>query len=249
VNLVEESGLTISNFKLTKLSKQEAEQHCETHKGKPYFNDLTTHLSSDLVLAIEIIAENCIGKVKDLASNIRSKFGQDQIRSAVLSSESATAAAKELDFFFSGKSSLQSSAYFNNCSCLVVKPHLITENYVGQVMDAVLNSGFELSAGEMFWLDRPSAEVLLKEFRNFWKSTRESYPSTANSSRNSPTDPALPSKSAKKMWSQLSASCAALTIPNSPKQCDQNPCAQFSAETRPKTESTAPTSRKMECWR
>lgn len=148
---------------------------CQSYRGKPQFNEQVGHLSSDLVLAIEILAENCIGKVNDLANSIRQKFGGDQIRSAVMASESASSAAKEIELFFSGKSSLQSPAYFNNCSCLVIKPHLITENYVGQVMDAVLNSGFEISAGEMFWLDRPSAEVLLNQYRNFWKFTKELF--------------------------------------------------------------------------
>ena len=32
-------------------------------------------------------------------------------------------------------------------------------------MDAVLNSGFEISAGEMFWLDRPSAEEFLEVYK------------------------------------------------------------------------------------
>ena len=92
-----------------------------------------------------------------------------------ISSESASLAAKELEFIFSTKSPLQSPAYFDNCSCLVIKPHLITENYIGQILDAVLTSGFEISAGEMFWLDRPSAEVLLQICRNFWKYIKESF--------------------------------------------------------------------------
>ena len=77
-----------------------------------------------------------------------------------------------MEFFFSGKSPLQAPAYFNNCSCLVIKPHLITENYVGQVFDAVLSSGFEISAAEMFWLDRPSTEVSILKCRSFWRFIR-----------------------------------------------------------------------------
>lgn len=94
------------------------------------------------MLAIEVLAENCINKVRDVGTAIRQKFGADQIKPAVLFSESASAAAKELEFFFSNKSTLQASAYFNNCSCLVIKPHLISENYAGQIIDAVLSSGF-----------------------------------------------------------------------------------------------------------
>ena len=164
INIIEESGLTISNFKMAKLSKQEAELLCQSSRGKPHFNEQVSHLSSDLVLAIEILSENCVGRVNELANSIRQKFGSDQIRSAVLASESASAAAKEIELFFSGKSSLQCPAYFNNCSCLVIKPHLITENYVGQVMHPVLNSGFEISAGAMFWLAHDP--FLFSIFRN-----------------------------------------------------------------------------------
>jgi nucleoside-diphosphate kinase len=42
---------------------------------------------------------------------------------------------------------------------LVIKPHIISEGYIGQIFDTVLTAGFEISAAEMFWLDRPSAEV------------------------------------------------------------------------------------------
>lgn len=111
---------------MAKLSKQDAEKYCEGLRGKPQFNELTSFISSDLVLAIEILSENSINKVKELANSIRSKFATDQLKQAVLCSESSSAAAKEIDLFFSASSPLQSPAYFNNCSCLVVKPHLIT---------------------------------------------------------------------------------------------------------------------------
>lgn len=50
---------------------------------------------------------------------------------------------------------------------MVIKPHMVAEGYIGQILDAVLNAGFEVSALEMFWLDRPSTEVtflIIKEF-------------------------------------------------------------------------------------
>ena len=163
---------------MAKLGRQEAERLFEAHKGKPYFNDLANHATSDLVVAIEVLADNCISKIKDFVNSARGQFGSDSIRSAVYGSESTAGAAKELELFFSNKSPLQAPAYFTNCSCLVIKPHLITENYVGQVLDSVLSSGFEISAAEMFWLDRPSAEVCLPPHRNFYKFIRESSQNT-----------------------------------------------------------------------
>jgi nucleoside-diphosphate kinase len=111
---------------MAKLSKQDAERLFEAHRGKPYFNDLTTHAASDLVVAIEVLADNCIGKIRDFVAGARGQFGSDAVRSAVYGSESTAGAAKELELFFSSKSPLQAPAYFTNCSCLVIKPHLIT---------------------------------------------------------------------------------------------------------------------------
>lgn len=180
LNAVEEAGFSLTNLKMARLGRNEAEQVLEAHKGRPYFGELAALLASDLVLALEVLAENCITKVKDFVGSVRQKFGTDQAHPAVIGSESTSSAAKELEIFFSAKSQLQSPAYFTNCSCLVVKPHLVTENYVGQVLDAVLSSGFEVSAAEMFWLDRPSAEVQTNLLRNFWRFTREWCRSTAS---------------------------------------------------------------------
>lgn len=234
---------------MARLGRNEAEQVLEGHKGKPYFAELAALLASDLVLALEVLAENCIAKVKDLVSIVRSKFGTDLAHPAVLGSESTASAARELEIFFSAKSQLQSPAYFTNCSCLVVKPHLVTENYVGQVIDAVLSSGFEISAAEMFWLDRPSAEVLSLLLRNFWKFTRELCLSTVSLLRNLLMGLALPWKSGRRTSSQLSASSAALMTPKWPKQSVPNLCAQSLAATRAKTAYIAPTCPTMESCR
>ena len=96
---------------------------------------------------------------KETPNSLRAKFGGDGVKNIAHGSDSSSSAAKELQFFFGKKNSLTSPACFNNCSCLVIKPHIITDGYVGQVIDAVLASGFEISAMEMFWLDKPSTDV------------------------------------------------------------------------------------------
>lgn len=61
---------------------------------------------------------------------------------------------------------------------MVIKPHMVAEGYVGQILDAVLNAGFEVSALEMFWLDRPSTEVtflFIKEFLEVYKNVVPEY--------------------------------------------------------------------------
>ena len=54
------------------------------------------------------------------------------------------------------------SAMFTNCTCAVIKPHAIQAGYAGQIIDTILSEGFEISAMQMFHLDRPTAEEFLE---------------------------------------------------------------------------------------
>ena len=47
---------------------------------------------------------------------------------------------------------------FTNCTCAVIKPHAIQAGFAGQIIDSILDQGFEISAMQMFHLDRPTAE-------------------------------------------------------------------------------------------
>jgi|Transcript_28007 nucleoside-diphosphate kinase len=53
---------------------------------------------------------------------------------------------------------LRTSALFTNCACAVIKPHAIQSGLAGQIIDTILSEGFEISAMQMFHLDRPTAE-------------------------------------------------------------------------------------------
>lgn len=58
----------------------------------------------------------------------------------------AGSASRELDFFFSDKSSLKTTAVFNNCTCAIIKPHIVLEGKAGYIIDLILSEGFEISA-------------------------------------------------------------------------------------------------------
>jgi nucleoside-diphosphate kinase len=72
-----------------------------------------------------------------------------------------TSAKRELDFFFGEQSNLRTTALFNNCTCGVIKPHIINEGNIGRVVDMIIQGGFEISAFEMFNLDKPTAEEFM----------------------------------------------------------------------------------------
>ena len=76
-----------------------------------------------------------------------------------------------MEFWFGKKKQVHSTAIVNNCSLCVVKPHMIKEGLAGQIIDQILSAGFEVSALEMFYLDRPTAE----EFWDVYKGVLAEY--------------------------------------------------------------------------
>lgn len=50
---------------------------------------------------------------------------------------------------------MKTSAVLNNCTLCIVKPHIIRDGLLGQVIDMILQAGFEISAAELFNLSRP----------------------------------------------------------------------------------------------
>lgn len=57
---------------------------------------------------------------------------------------------RESDFFFGP--ALKPTAFFNNCTCCVIKPHVVANGDAGKIIDIILEEGFEISAMELFTL-------------------------------------------------------------------------------------------------
>lgn len=66
---------------------------------------------------------------------------------------------------------MRHSAVLNNCSLCLIKPHIVAEGQVGAVIDMILDAGFEISAMELFNLNRPVVE----EFMDVYKGVLPEY--------------------------------------------------------------------------
>ena len=53
----------------------------------------------------------------------------------------------------------------SNCSCLVIKPHIVAGKASGQIIDRVLKEGFEISALQLLHLERSEAAEFLDVYR------------------------------------------------------------------------------------
>ena len=110
-------------------------------------------------------------------------FGTDGTKNAVHGSDSTTSAAREIGLFFGEGNAMKSSAVMNNCTLCIIKPHIIRDGQTGQLIDMILQKGFEISAAEMFNLNRPQIE----EFYDVYKGVLPEYIPLIEHMSNGPT--------------------------------------------------------------
>lgn len=121
------------------------------------------NLTKDVSVGIELVGEEAISKYANiLASGAPFAFH---------GSSNPKEAKKDIDFWFGEKKTVHTTAIINNCSLAILKPHTIKEGTAGKIIDIILSEGFEISAMEMFYLDRPTAE----EFWDVYKGVLVEY--------------------------------------------------------------------------
>jgi len=178
IDIIENSGFVIGNIKMAKMTLNDAQEFYAEHKGKPFYPELTNFICSDFVVGMELVGDGAISKWRNLIgptncqvarveapTSLRALYGTEGVRNACHGSDSPISAQRELDFFFSEKSRLKPTAFLSNCTCCVIKPHAVFEAKVGRIIDFILNEGFEISALQMFFLDKATAEEFLDVYR------------------------------------------------------------------------------------
>ena len=106
----EDQRFKILALKMVSLTKKQAEDFYAVHKGKPFYDGLTTFMSSGPCVALALAGEEVIARNRDLmgatdpakagGGTIRQKYGTNIERNVVHGSDSLETAAFELPFFF-----------------------------------------------------------------------------------------------------------------------------------------------------
>ncbi len=178
LDLIVKNGFFINRMRMFKWTQEQAQAFYAEHKGKPFFEDLTKFMSSDVAVGLELIADSAVEKWRALIgptnsltartsapNSIRALFGTDGSKNAVHGSDSGISAAREIEFVFGPDSVTATTALLNNCSCLVIKPHAVQAGYAGRIIDTILEEGFEISAMEQFNLNKPTAEEFFEVYK------------------------------------------------------------------------------------
>jgi nucleoside-diphosphate kinase len=110
VRRIQEAGFAVRAMKLVRMSKQEAEGFYAVHKGRPFFEELTTFMSSGPCVPIVLEKENAVADYRELigATNpaeasegtIRRDFADSVGENIVHGSDSVENGRLESNYFF-----------------------------------------------------------------------------------------------------------------------------------------------------
>jgi nucleoside-diphosphate kinase len=107
---IHQAGFRIVAIKTVRLSKADVEGFYAVHKGRAFFEEMTTHMSSGKVFALVLEGENAIAKWREVMGptdpaqappgTIRRDFGVNIRLNATHGSDSRENAALEISYFF-----------------------------------------------------------------------------------------------------------------------------------------------------
>ena len=109
---IESAGFAIRGMRLAYLSKREAEGFYAVHRARPFFDSLTTFMSSGPCVLLCLEAPDAIRKWRTLmgatdpakaeAGTLRKEFGASIEYNATHGSDASETAAFEIGYFFRG---------------------------------------------------------------------------------------------------------------------------------------------------
>lgn len=169
------AGFVVARVKMVRMTPDRAAAFCGMQSSEESGPAHQEHLQTDVCIALELVGDDAVSKWKAIAGpfdpraaksqaprSLRAQFGKDVVRNVVHASESIQHAEEEIGFFFGQP--WPTTALFMNCTCVIVRPHAF--HYSGEIITAILASGFEISAMGIWYMNRAMAEEFLEVYRN-----------------------------------------------------------------------------------
>ncbi len=111
VQILEEAGFTIVTLKKVCLTKAQAQSFYDVHRERPFFDSLTSYISSGPSVALVLERDGAIEELRQLMGatdpaqaapgTIRARWGESIERNAIHGSDGPETAPVEVAFFFS----------------------------------------------------------------------------------------------------------------------------------------------------
>ena len=113
IGAFEREKFRVIAMKMLRLTKAEAEGFYAVHRGKPFFDSLTTFMSSGRIVVMVLEADTVIDRLRQLmgatnpaqadSGTLRKRFATSIERNVIHGSDATETAAFEISYFFSAR--------------------------------------------------------------------------------------------------------------------------------------------------
>lgn len=100
-----------------------------------------------------------------LSPSMQRLFEREDVRYGFYCSEREENVAKDLKFFFEERHSIIKDCQFKNTTLAIIKPHIIKDGFLGQLLKEILSSGFKITAMRMLLMARVNCEEFYEVYR------------------------------------------------------------------------------------
>nr|XP_049692690.1 nucleoside diphosphate kinase 7 [Helicoverpa armigera] len=189
ITFIMKKGFRIVRMKNGKISKDFAMALYKHLSGNSLLPIIIDYVTSGEIIGLELVAPNataawrrCLGATDPADAEpgtLRQLYGEDILRNIAHGCNSSSEAKNILDLFFGCDNGVQRvpfRATYKDCTCCIIKPHVIIDGNLGAILEHISTSGtFYISAMAMFSVKLADA----LEFYEIYKGVVPTYEAMA----------------------------------------------------------------------
>jgi nucleoside-diphosphate kinase len=179
-NYVIDHGYTINQMRKVKFSNETAQEFLSISYSNEDTEKYKQRLLSGVVYAFTLMKENCVNSLAYLLGpedinqacinypeSLRGYFMTDKENGFAHASKSIPLAEEEISFMFGAYSNhmFERTATFKNCTLALIKPHILKQGLIGEIITAIIKGGYEINDIQLFNLETSNATEFLEIYR------------------------------------------------------------------------------------
>ncbi|ORX54693.1 nucleoside diphosphate kinase, partial [Piromyces finnis] len=179
-NYIIDHGYTINQMRKVKFSDESAQEFLSLSYSMDDTNKYKSRLLGGVVYAFTLMKENCVKSLETLLGpedinqacinypdSLRGYFITNKESGFVHSSRNIPIAEEEINFMFGvyANHMFERTATFKNCTLALIKPHILKQGLIGEIITAIIKGGYEINDIQLFNLETSNATEFLEVYR------------------------------------------------------------------------------------
>ena len=155
---IEESGFVVVNMRTIRFRNVN-----DIEEASSIFNKSFGHAESnnEPMISVSFCGQNSIKKIDSLLSSYHEKYGKD-----IIHATSSEEAIRFTEFLYKER---PPTATYSNCTCCVLKPHIVKSRQIGSILHYLYSNQYEISAMKLCHLNQFEAMEFFKVYEGICK--------------------------------------------------------------------------------